>query len=114
MEMRLAATARNGETVQTGRETTGSRRAYEDLEGLDRQVRGAAERAVAALDLPPVKGNTYPVVIDPILTGLFVHEAFGHLSEADMAYEKPRPAGGDDPGAAVWPGLSANFRRCGP
>jgi TldD protein len=89
MEMRLAATARNGETVQTGRETTGSRRAYEDLEGLDRQVRGAAERAVAALDLPPVKGNTYPVVIDPILTGLFVHEAFGHLSEADMAYENP-------------------------
>jgi len=29
------------------------------------------------------------VVIDPILSGLFVHEAFGHLSEADMAYENP-------------------------
>ncbi|MBD2021625.1 hypothetical protein H6F43_15705, partial [Leptolyngbya sp. FACHB-36] len=33
MEMRFAATARNGETVQTGRETTGSRKAYEDLIG---------------------------------------------------------------------------------
>jgi TldD protein len=52
-------------------------------------VRSAAERAVAALDLPPVKGNTYEVVIDPVLSGLFVHEAFGHLSEADMAYENP-------------------------
>ena len=89
MEMRFAATARNGETVQTGRETTGSRKAYEDLTEIDAQVRGAAERAVNALSLPPVKGNTYTVVIDPILSGLFVHEAFGHLSEADMTYENP-------------------------
>ncbi|PIG91878.1 TldD/PmbA family protein [Gloeocapsopsis sp. IPPAS B-1203] len=89
MEMRFAATARNGDTVQTGRETTGSRKAYEDLTSLDEQVTGAAQRAIAALSLPPVKGNIYTVVIDPILSGLFVHEAFGHLSEADMAYENP-------------------------
>ena len=89
MEMRFAATARDGETVQTGRETTGSRKAYEDLINLDEQVRGAAQRGVEALSLPPVKGNSYTVVIDPILSGLFVHEAFGHLSEADMAYENP-------------------------
>ncbi len=89
MEMRFAATARNGETVQTGRETTGSRKAYEDLMGLDEQVQSAAQRAVNALALQPVRGGTYTVVIDPILSGLFVHEAFGHLSEADMAYENP-------------------------
>jgi TldD protein len=89
MEMRFAATAKEGETVQTGRETIGSRKAYEDLTHLDEQVKSAAQRAVAALSLLSVKGNTYTVVIDPILTGLFVHEAFGHLSEADMAYENP-------------------------
>ena len=89
MEMRFAATARNGETVQTGRETTGSRKAYEDLTQLDQQVRSAAQRAVSSLALPPVKGDVYTVVIDPILSGLFVHEAFGHLSEADMTYENP-------------------------
>ncbi len=89
MEMRFAATARNGETVQTGRETIGSRSAYEDLAQLDDRVRAAAERAVEALNLPTIKGNIYTAVIDPILTGLFVHEAFGHLSEADMAYENP-------------------------
>ena len=89
LEMRFAATARNDETVQTGRETVGSRCAYEDLENLDNHVMGASQRAVAALDLPVVKGNAYEVVIDPILTGLFVHEAFGHLSEADMSYENP-------------------------
>jgi TldD protein len=89
MEMRFAATARNGSTVQTGRETIGSRKAYEDLVGLDEQVRSAAQRAVNSLAIPTVRGNTYTVIIDPILTGLFVHEAFGHLSEADMAYENP-------------------------
>lgn len=89
MEMRFAATARSGETVQTGRETTGSRKAFEDLTNLDEQVTSAARRAISALALPAVKGNIYTVVIDPVLTGLFVHEAFGHLSEADMAYENP-------------------------
>jgi TldD protein len=89
LEMRFAATARSGETVQTGRETIGSRQAYEDLIDLDTNVRGASQRAVDALTLPPVKGGNYTVVIDPVLTGLFVHEAFGHLSEADMAYENP-------------------------
>ncbi|NEP60577.1 MAG: TldD/PmbA family protein [Symploca sp. SIO2G7] len=89
MEMRFAATARNGDIVQIGRETTGSRKAYEDLTELDTEVCGAAQRAVDALSLPSVKGGVYTVVIDPILSGLFVHEAFGHLSEADMAYENP-------------------------
>jgi TldD protein len=89
MEMRFSATARKDDAIQTGRETTGSRQAYEDLTNLDRQVIGAAQRAVDALSLPKIKGDIYTVVIDPILTGLFVHEAFGHLSEADMAYENP-------------------------
>ena len=88
-EMRCSATARSGDIVQTGRETVGSRRAYTDLLNLDQQMMGAAQRAVTALNLPVVQGNTYTVVIDPILAGLFVHEAFGHLSEADMLYENP-------------------------
>jgi TldD protein len=89
LEMRFSATARDGDLVQTGRETTGSRRGYKDLINLEKQVESAAKRAIEALFLPSVKGKTYPIVIDPILTGLFVHEAFGHLSEADMAYENP-------------------------
>lgn len=89
MEMRFSATARKDDIIQTGRETTGSRQAYEDLTSLDRQVISAAQRAVDALTLPKIQGDIYTVVIDPILTGLFVHEAFGHLSEADLAYENP-------------------------
>jgi TldD protein len=89
LEMRFAATARDDDRVQTGRETVGSRQGFNDLKSLDEQVRSSAQRAVDALTLPSVKGGNYTIVIDPILTGLFVHESFGHLSEADMAYENP-------------------------
>jgi len=89
MEIRFAATARSGETVQTGREVTGSRGGYDALEHLDLNAYSAARRAVESLSLSAVQGDIYTVVIDPILTGLFVHEAFGHLSEADMTYESP-------------------------
>ncbi len=88
-ELRCSAIARNGDIVQTGRETFGSRSSYTDFLNLEPQVIGAAQRAVTALDLPIVQGSSYTVVIDPILAGLFVHEAFGHLSEADMLYENP-------------------------
>ena len=88
-ELRCSAIARNGDVVQTGRETFGSRNSYTDFLNLEPQVIGAAQRAITALDLPIVQGNSYTVVIDPILAGLFVHEAFGHLSEADMLYENP-------------------------
>ncbi|MEK7281699.1 MAG: TldD/PmbA family protein, partial [Chloroflexota bacterium] len=30
------------------------------------------------------------IILDPILAGVFVHEAFGHLSESDFVYENPR------------------------
>ncbi|MEO1391328.1 MAG: TldD/PmbA family protein [Cyanobacteria bacterium J06634_5] len=89
IEMRFSATSRNGEKIQTGRETIGSRRAYEDVLNLEDKVKAAGDRALRALTLPPAKGGLYTVVIDPILSGLFVHEAFGHLSEADMIYENP-------------------------
>jgi len=88
-EMRSSATARQGDNVQTGRETFGSRHGYSDLLNQENQVIGAAQRAVKALDLATVEGGSYTIVIDPILAGLFVHEAFGHLSEADMLYENP-------------------------
>jgi TldD protein len=48
--------------------------------------------AVRLLDAPQVKSGTYPVVTDYALTELFIHEAFGHLSEADNAYKNPELA----------------------
>ena len=48
-----------------------------------------AELAKELLDADPVKGGTYDVVINPSLTGVFIHEAFGHFSEADIIEDNP-------------------------
>ena len=55
LEMRFSATARSGDQVQTGRETMGSRRGFDDLRSLEVQVQSAAERAVSSLLLPTVQ-----------------------------------------------------------
>ncbi len=42
------------------------------------------------LSAQPVKGGEYTVILDPKLAGVFAHEAFGHLSEADHVYENQK------------------------
>jgi len=55
--------------------------------GLESEIDEICRTAVAKLDAPKVKGGEYTVVLDPRLAGVFVHEAFGHLSEGDNVYE---------------------------
>ena len=51
------------------------------------KLRKMSQRAVDLLSAKPPKSGEYTVVCDPILAGVFVHEAFGHLSESDFIYE---------------------------
>ena len=46
-------------------------------------ARTAARRAIAALDGKPCPARRLPVVMDPKLSGVFIHEAVGHAAEAD-------------------------------
>lgn len=88
---RFGVVARNNSgVVRQGFESIHSRSDYNVLIGIEEQVLGAAKRAVAQLDAQAVKGGQYTVVLDPYLAGVFIHEAFGHLSEADFVYENPR------------------------
>ncbi|NLG85019.1 MAG: TldD/PmbA family protein, partial [Firmicutes bacterium] len=57
------------------------------LWGHEDRLRELCRVTVALLDAPPVEGGEYTVILDPILAGVFIHEAFGHLSEADNVYE---------------------------
>ncbi|MBD1839096.1 TldD/PmbA family protein [Coleofasciculus sp. FACHB-501] len=88
---RFGAIAREeGSAPHQGFESVHSRTDYNILEGIEDQVLGAAKRAVGQLEAKSVKGGQYTVVLDPYLAGVFIHEAFGHLSEADFVYENPR------------------------
>ena len=84
------AVARRNGTIEKGLESIGLRRGWRSVQDKAAGFREAAERAVQLLDAPMVKGGTYPVVLDPELAGVFIHEAFGHLSEADFVYENPQ------------------------
>jgi TldD protein len=83
-------TARDGDNVQQAHDTLASIQGYEYILDKDELVRKTAEKAVELLDARPVQAGQYPVVVDPMLAGVFIHEAFGHLSEADFVYQDPK------------------------
>jgi len=84
------ATAREGDNVQEAHEGLAGPFGFEYVMDKDELVQKVAARALELLVAHPVKGGQYPVVIDQNLAGVFIHEAFGHLSESDFVYENPK------------------------
>ena len=85
----LSAIARKEGDVQQAGFSVGRQGDFAFVEDLHDQVRSTAQRAVDTLSAPVVQGREYTVVLDPVLAGVFCHEAFGHLSESDFVYENP-------------------------
>jgi TldD protein len=88
--LRIAAVAaRDGDVQQAGL-SMGSRGDLAPIRQLHQEVERLSRHVVALLSAPQAKGGEYTVVLDPVLAGVFVHEAFGHLSESDFVYENER------------------------
>ena len=87
LNLRLTAIAREDNEVQQAGLSLGSNGEFSAVEGLHEQAREIARRAAALLSAPQVKGGEYTVLLDPVLAGVFAHEAFGHLSESDFVYQ---------------------------
>ena len=86
----LAATARDGSTVQQHFRTYGNLGGYEQATGHERDAEQITRAAVDSLSADRVPAGTHTVILDPVLAGVFAHEAFGHLSESDFLDENPR------------------------
>jgi TldD protein len=84
------AIAVDGPNIQRAYESIGSLEGYEKIVEMDQDVEAVVERVRNVLAARPVEAGTYDVIVDPKLSGVFVHEAFGHLSESDFLYENPR------------------------
>jgi len=82
----VAIAAKDGEVQQCGI-SVGSRDDYSPMRKFHGEIKQLASKSVEMLSAPTIKGGPYTVVLDPILAGVFVHEAFGHLSESDFVYE---------------------------
>lgn len=82
----LNAVAASDGIIQFGHKSTGGAAGFEVIqkEDLEKFGRTPAEKALRLLnaELPP--SGKFPVVMDPELTGVFIHEALGHASEADL------------------------------
>ncbi|MHC5038515.1 MAG: TldD/PmbA family protein [Planctomycetota bacterium] len=76
--------------TQFGSVGCGSSDDFHCLLGHEEKLKRECRAAVDMLDAPPVKGGTYTVVLDPHLAGVFVHEAFGHMSEGEKVADNPR------------------------
>ena len=87
---RIAVIAREDGDVQQVHLSVGSSGDFGLIEGLHQEVKEMARRAVALLRAPQFRGGGCTVVLDPVLAGVFAHEAFGHLSESDFVYENDR------------------------
>jgi len=86
----VSAIAVDGANIQRAYESRGDLRGFDQVTAMDEACQQVVRRAVELLDARPVEAGTYTVIVDPKLCGVFVHEAFGHLSEADFLYENPR------------------------
>ena len=84
------ATAREDRDVQQAFDGLSKVAGFEVALEHEALVETVAQRAVGLLSAPRVKGGRYTVVCNPTLAGVFVHEAFGHLSEADFVYANPK------------------------
>jgi TldD protein len=87
LTLRLTAIAREDNELQQAGLSLGSSGEFSVVEGLHEQAREIARRAAALLSAPQVRGGEYSVILNPILAGVFAHEAFGHLSESDFVYQ---------------------------
>ena len=90
IELRMFVVAKKDGNVQRAFWTYAKPGGFGVARGHEEQARKAARRAIDLLSAPPVKGGKYTVIVDPVLAGVFIHEAFGHLSEADHVYENQK------------------------
>ncbi|HER24828.1 MAG TPA: TldD/PmbA family protein [Candidatus Atribacteria bacterium] len=90
LSVRLTAIAREGDNVQMASESIGSTKGFKIIEEISTKAQRAASRAINLLKAQSVEGGEYTVIMDQALSGVFIHEAFGHLSEADFLYEDER------------------------
>jgi TldD protein len=86
----MVAIARDGDNVQTASESRSGQNGFDFVQGLEDLAQAAAQRAVDLLSAETIVGGQYPVVLNQRLAGVFIHEAFGHLSESDFVYENPK------------------------
>ncbi|MHA1271865.1 MAG: TldD/PmbA family protein [Promethearchaeota archaeon] len=82
--------AKENNIIQRGIDSIGGLGGFEimETEKANNLSIKAAKDAVELLNAKSPKGGKFTVIMDPKLTGTFIHEAFGHACEADHILNK--------------------------
>lgn len=82
----MNAVASNGEVMQIGHKSLGGVQGFEIIQDADLESfgRNISQKAINLLDAKTPPSGDFPVILDPELAGVFIHEALGHASEADI------------------------------
>ncbi len=86
VRMALNATATDGNIIQFGHGSIGGVKGFEvindiDIEQFGRDIGNKASRLLKA---QPAPSGKFKIIADPELTGVMIHEALGHATEADL------------------------------
>ncbi|MBC7216756.1 MAG: TldD/PmbA family protein [Candidatus Caldatribacterium sp.] len=90
ISLSFVATARSGDQVEVYRDGVAGKAGFELVRNREPLAQRVSKQAEALLRARPFPGGVYDVVLDPVLAGVFIHEAFGHLSEADFLSRNER------------------------
>ena len=86
----LSARAGHAGVTQMAYTTAGSSNDFNVILGQEAKVDQACQIALELLDAPNIKAGKYTTICDPHLSGTFIHEAFGHQSEAEKVCDNER------------------------
>lgn len=81
--------ARDGNNIQNVRVAIGGCDDFGKMRNREIAWEEKAKIAVDLLRADPVKGSVHKVLLNPNMVGVFIHEAFGHFSEADLVVDNP-------------------------
>ena len=86
----LASIAKDGALIQPFSNSLSAYAGFETAESHELIAEHVVKTAIDLLKAESAPGQNCKIIADQKLAGVFIHEAFGHLSEADFVYENDR------------------------
>ncbi len=86
----LVSIAKDGAVIQPFHNSISGFGGFEKVTNLEETAEEVVKTAVDLLSAESAPGGNFDIITDQKLSGVFIHEAFGHLSEADFIHENER------------------------
>lgn len=87
--MSVSAAIKEGQTLQRAYFSEGAYGGMEVVKNCEEKIEAVKKRVRDLVKAPKIESGTYRVLLNPNLAGVFAHEAFGHMSEADFLADNP-------------------------